>query len=63
MKRITYPHQLSVGTGLLLAAIASGLLAPIAQAQFGSPAGQGTPKGTAGGGSRPATHLVCLQRA
>lgn len=62
MKQMTRPHSLLLGTGLLLATIASGLMAPIAQAQFGSPPGQGTPKGTAGGGSRPATPLICLQQ-
>lgn len=62
MKRMTCHDPFLVGTGLLLAAIASGLLAPAAAAQFGSPPGQGTPKGTAGGGTRPATHLICLKR-
>ncbi|MGI0483942.1 DUF928 domain-containing protein [Pantanalinema rosaneae CENA516] len=62
MKRMICPHPLSRGTGLLLAAIVWGLVTPVAHAQFGSPPGQGTPKGTAGGGSRPATHLICLQQ-
>ncbi|MBL1175265.1 DUF928 domain-containing protein [Pantanalinema sp. GBBB05] len=62
MKRIACPPQSWIGAGLLLTTIVSSLVTPIAQAQFGSPPGQGTPKGTAGGGSRPATHLACLQK-
>lgn len=44
-----------VGTsiGLLLILAVGDGLTQAAQAQFGSPPGQGVPKGTAGGGSRP----------
>lgn len=46
----------------LLIAAASGLLAQTVTAQFSSPPGQGTPKGTAGGGSRPMDQ-ACLKQS
>jgi Domain of Unknown Function (DUF928) len=45
-------------SGLLALAMVT-LLAPAAQAQFTSPPDQGTPRGTAGGGSRP-IGVACL---
>jgi hypothetical protein len=48
-----------VGASLLASIILGGLVSE-AQAEFGSPPGQGRPKGTAGGGSRP-TPTTCLE--
>lgn len=47
------------GLGLLLTLGFQVVLAPASLAQFASPPGQGRPKGTAGGGSRP-IHPFCL---
>lgn len=49
------------GIALLAALVTSALLAQTAHAQFSLPPGQGSPKGTAGGGSRPA-QPYCLQK-
>lgn len=46
-------------SSLVLVLFWGGGFATIAQAEFGSPPGQGTPKSTAGGGSRPPNDATC----
>jgi len=53
--------RVGMATLLVLTAGFTECWMPAAMAQFGSPPGQGRPKGTAGGGSRPGQPL-CLQR-
>lgn len=52
---------LFVKASVLLAVVMQGWLAQAVHAQFTSPPGQGTPKGTAGGGSRPPYPSSCLK--
>ncbi|MBF2026678.1 MAG: DUF928 domain-containing protein [Oscillatoriales cyanobacterium C42_A2020_001] len=60
MRTIAWQCQTLVGVSLLVALTANSSLVQSAHAQFSLPPSQGTPKGTAGGGSRP-TQQLCLQ--
>ncbi len=59
MNTINWQRKSTVVAALLIAVAVSGTISP-AQAQFSSPPGQGTPKGTAGGGSRPIDPSACF---
>lgn len=60
MKTINWLPKLFLYISFLFPITAGVLLAQSAFAQFTSPPGQGSPKGTAGGGSRPVAALCAL---
>lgn len=60
MRTVNWQGRTVVGMSCLIALLINASLAQPTRAQFSLPPGQGTPKGTAGGGSRPAEQR-CLQ--